>query len=193
MFWVVLLFASGIAAAEDHCSLRVEVTNARGYKLTGVMVTLLESNGRADAGTTKDGEAKFCGLGISPVTVTAGGDCGQVSVRNVPLVWGQERLVRVVYDREPCLLDQPRAPGCSILLRFVDEAGKAVPAVRFDRLVGKLNNAQSDSFGRTMLRLAPDESVTVGVSAVDYKSESVSLKCATGHPSEVIAILKRSR
>src|SRR5437868_6342321 len=84
--FLILLGALG-AHAQDYCSLTVHVTTSDGHKPTGVPVTLVESGGHVEIGTTTAGEVRFCGLGLSTVTLTIGerNQCNEVVVHNVAM------------------------------------------------------------------------------------------------------------
>src|SRR5438309_918902 len=110
---MAVLLTSTAACASDFCSLTVHVETPSGYAPTGVSVGVLESSGRTETLLTSQGEAKFCGLGIGPVTIEVGGRerCNPVSVRNVALSWGTERVLRVVYDNGLCHGDEIQSAG----------------------------------------------------------------------------------
>jgi hypothetical protein len=175
-----LLLVSVTAPAKDYCSLTVEVANGRGYKPTGVSVTLVEGNGRVESGTTKDGEVRFCDLGMSSVTLTVGGSdrCNEVVVRNIALNWGLERIVDVVYDREYCNVDELQTAGCWVLLRFVDEQGKSISGVQFDPPIGKTRSVQSDGYGRAMVGVPTGEALVVNARSPSHNPERIELKCS---------------
>src|SRR5581483_3568046 len=77
------------ASANSFCSLTIHVTNPDGYKPTGVPAGVVERNGRSESGVTRDGEVRFCDLGMNPVMVRIGeqNQCNEVIVRNVPVLW----------------------------------------------------------------------------------------------------------
>lgn len=186
-----LFLVAASAAAKDYCSLTVQVANAHGYKPTGVSVSLVEVNGRVETGATKDGEVRFCDLGMSPVTLTIGerDRCNEVVVRNVALSWDTERVVNVVYDREYCNGDELQAQGCSILLRFVDEQGKPVPDVQFAAPTGRLRSVHSDAYGRALVGLQLGETVIANARSVSHIGEQIELKCAISSKRELIVTL----
>lgn len=190
-----LFLVAATAAAKDYCSLTVEVANARGYKPTGVSVSLVEDNGRVETATTNAGEAKFCDLGISRVTLTIGerDRCNEIVVRNVALNWDTERVLNVLYDREYCNGDELQSIGCSVLLRFVDEQGKSIPDVQFEPPVGRLRNAHSDTYGRALVGLRLGETVIVAARSPNYMGETIELRCSTTSKRELIVTLHRPR
>jgi hypothetical protein len=179
----LLLFLVAVtASARDFCSLTVRVANAAGYKPTGLSVALVESNGRTEAATTKDGEVRFCDLGISPVTLTIGeGDrCNEVVIRNLALNWDTDRVLNVIYDREYCHGDELQSAGCLFLLRFVNEQGRAVGPVRFAPPIGRARSVQSDGYGRAIVTLQPGETRTFSGSLSGFGTEKVELQCSGG-------------
>src|ERR1700722_6017722 len=97
------------ASAADYCSLTVEVRTPDG-KRPEANVTVLQHDGHELYQMAERGDARFCGLGLRPVTVKVGGDgtCNQVVVHDVPLYWEKEHHVKVVYDVMPCLVEPPK-------------------------------------------------------------------------------------
>jgi hypothetical protein len=117
---------------QDFCSLTVHIAGA---SLTPqVPVTVEESDGRRETAYSIDGVARFCGLGLSPVTIRVGRDCAPVTVSGVRPVWGGTRNVDVIYNDSQCREDRAMALGgpiCSLLLRFRgdDKNGKPLAGV----------------------------------------------------------------
>jgi hypothetical protein len=186
------LFAVAAAFAEDYCSLIVEVVNSNGQPVSGQTVEVFERDGRAVSAVTTNGEARFCDLGVLPVTIRVIAGYDQPSVENTLLSWMQTRKVRITYD------DTRRRPVqdwlCSILLRFRDEEGKWIPDVALNPSLPKSPNLRSDSFGRAMLHLDYTEEVHVTSEHAGYVSEKIdTVKCTSFWPeSERIVTLRRS-
>lgn len=177
-----LLLAFAIAApAKDFCSLTVRVTSPDGFKPTGLPVSLVESNGRVESGPTKEGEVRFCDLGISPVTVTVGGRdrCNEVVIHNIAVNWETERVLSVIYDHAYCNGDEVQNAGCLDLLRFVDEQGRSVAPVGFDPAVGVGRREQTDGFGRALIRLRLGDTAVFTAKSSGYKPEVVELTCGS--------------
>ena len=81
---------------QDFCSLAVHIEAPSA--ISPVPVRVEEPDGRVETAFPVDGIARFCGLGIKPVTVRVGRDCGQVTVTGVRLEWGLTRNVSVIYS-----------------------------------------------------------------------------------------------
>src|SRR5580704_8529456 len=130
---LLLLTAGSAVAAPDYCSLVVRVLNQGGTASSRILVVVSEPSGVVLAdNTTENGEAKFCGLGVQPVTVKVGGSsCNQVLVQNVMLIWNSTREVIVTYV--PCPSEMPSVvpPSCWVLFRFRDENEKWISDVSF--------------------------------------------------------------
>ena len=79
----LFLILSGLqrAVAADYCSLAVRVISPDQRRPVEVLVSGSEKSGRVIEKETTSEDVKFCDLGITPVTVTVGGDtCNQVVV-----------------------------------------------------------------------------------------------------------------
>jgi hypothetical protein len=188
---LVLVVASAIASGQDQCSLIVRVANANGYKPSGVWVKLNEGAAHVEIESTVDGEVRFCNLGITAVSVTVGqSECNQVIVRHIPLTWNGVRIVNVIYDHESCLVDPPHSPGCSVLLRFMDEQWKSIPEVQLDPPINKSKTARSDKYGRAMVRLQLDEKLHVTAKSPGYIPEKLEVKCDITVSEMVITLHK---
>jgi hypothetical protein len=190
---LTFLLLGAIASGETVCSLRVQVTNPDGGVLTGIPVSVHESDGRIESTDTQNGEATFCGLGRYVASITVGLSCGEVTVRNVPLAWGITRTVRVIYDRTPCLEDRP-APRllCGILLRFREHGGGTIPGVELSFAERPDWKLQGDEWGRAMIRMAKGDIVQFSASAAGFDSERGELVCTMATAaSERIVVLRR--
>ena len=176
---VLLLLTSTASSAADYCSLTVQVSDGHGNHPTGISVTVVEGNGRTEAGVTKDGVAKFCDLGLSSVDITVGeaDGCAEVVVRNVDMSWGVEKTVGVIHNRDYCNEDEIHAVGCSTLLRFIDQDGKSIPDVRLDPPIGMDQNAHSDSHGRALITMRAGQSMKTQARSKGKRPESVEVGC----------------
>jgi hypothetical protein len=171
----------GRAAAQDYCSLVVDVTDSGDRPLTHVPVTVEEADGRTESSPTEKGEARFCDLGISQVTVSVGSpsDCTYAVVRNVPLLWSATRRIKVVYDNGICAVDEPPPILlCAVLLRFRGQNGNWISGVKFDPPLPRFLDLRSDSSGRAMIRLANREELHTATRKDGYISRGIDLSCS---------------
>lgn len=192
LFLTILSAAS--VAAQDYCSLIVQVVDPAGNKIrSSVWVTAQEGGGRVAFASTEDGEARLCDLGVKGATITVGslGACQSV-VRNIPLLWGITNRVKILYDLGPCSMESsPPMPtiACSVLLRFMDTDGKWIP----DVVLEPSRDVRSDRYGRAMLTLANEESLHARSRKEGFLPEAIDLTCLRGllDPERVVA-LRRS-
>lgn len=162
----------------DYCSLVVKVLNREGQE-TEAWVTVEERDGRRLREENAPGGLRFCDLGILPVTVMVGDPaCNQVIVRNVPLEWQQTRELRILYDREPCLIDRPPSPVCEFVLRFANAEGNWVKGVSLT-VKGGPHERQiaGDTFGRIHVAVPIREERLVVATANGYQAEELRLPC----------------
>jgi len=173
-----LLLAVSLCA-KDFCSLIVKVRGPQGEQVEA-LVTVEEHDGRRIEQTNKPGGAKFCDLGIRPVTVAVGHPaCNQVIVRNVPLEWGQTRIVSVIYDREPCLIDAPPVAACQFLFRFIDSQHNFLNGVSLKTETPYEEVHKADEFGRLLMRIPAGKALLGIASANGYGSAEVRIPCVT--------------
>ncbi len=180
-FIVPLMMAWTSGAAAEFCSLIVRVTELGGAGVSDVPVTIQETGGRIESAVAESGEARFCDLGVLPVTVTVGSvsSCDQTVVHNVILAWGLTRMLKVVYDRAPCRVDgPPPILPCETLLRFVDENSKWVSNVGFNPQLPHGGDPRSDVYGRVMVLLAKHESFRGLAEKPGYKPEIIAIDCS---------------
>jgi hypothetical protein len=178
-FEVLLLFlcSTGVVA-QTYCSLVVKVVDPNDREVPEAQVTLEERSGRVVNAENQRGGVRFCDLGLQPVTITVGSpQCNQVCVREVPLEWGRTKIVKVVYDREPCLRDFPPVAACTILFRFSNESGKWISGVIFDPPVSGAEHPRSDNFGRALVSIAAGKELRTSAKRQGYVSEEVRLTC----------------
>jgi hypothetical protein len=113
--------------AQQYCSLSVNI-DSQGQPVEA-KVAVQESDGRTTEKMANFGSVQFCDLGIKPITISAGHPaCNQAVVRNVGLHWGITIKVKMIYDREPCIVDEPPVAACQMLFRFADEEQREVSA-----------------------------------------------------------------
>lgn len=161
----------------DYCSLVVRVLDRQGED-TEAWVTVEERDGRRLREENAPGGLRFCDLGILPVTVMVGDPaCNQVIVRNVPLEWRQTRELRILYDREPCLIDRPPVAACRILYRFADPGGNWVKGVSLRVDSPYPEELRGDSFGRVLVRIAAGEELRAQAMADGYRAAELRLAC----------------
>jgi hypothetical protein len=189
---IVILNAARLSAA-DYCSLEVRVVAPSG-KPVETRVVVVEMNGRKAERTSGTELTKFCGLGVSPVSIAVGdAGCNQVVVRNVPLRWRETTHLSVMYDDTPCLGEDIPVAACAFLLRFVDGQLDPVGAVSFEEQKPFLESRRGDEFGRVFVRIAAGQELVGVASAKGYKSAKVSLFCESKNQKlEQLVALERS-
>lgn len=193
-FVLLITLALASAAAQDYCSLIVQVVDPNGNPISGVSVALQEATGRVESATAENGEARFCDLGVLGVAVSVGSSSGcQTVVRNLPLDWQLTRRIKMMYDRAPCLVDGPSPVLlCSLLLRFTDGSGRWISGVGFNPGVPRSPNLRSDSYGRAMVRMANREELHVTTAKEGYLPEVIDLQCSSNLGRERIVTLRKS-
>ena len=182
---LVLGSLHGIAVA-DYCSLAVRVLSPEQRRPVDVLVSVREKSGRVVEKETTTEDVRFCGLGITPVTVTVGGDtCNQVVVRDVPLEWNEQYLLTVTYDPEPCMPERPPAPVpvCQVLFRVSDSKGNWIEkaSIHFQGSSG-LPPMETDSAGRALGVLKLGDKITGAVDSRGYASKPFSVSCSRSDP-----------
>ena len=188
----ILLAASTLHAAA-YCSLNVKVESPSG-KEVDTRVLVVEQNGWKAELTTRHGPAKFCGLGINPVSVTVGdAGCNQVIVRNVPLSWNETRNLSVTYDDAPCLIDTPPVAACAFLLRFVATNHDTIGAVSFNAQKPFAKSDRSDEYGRVFVKIAAGQELFGIASASGYKPGQISIPCISKNQRlEQVVVLEKA-
>jgi hypothetical protein len=146
-------FAPGIHA-QGYCSLSVTVVDTQG-RTVEANVAVQESDGRTIEKMTNFGSLQFCDLGIKPVTISVGRPaCNQAVVRNVGLRWGTTIKVNMMYDREPCLVDEPPLAACQMLFRFADAEQRWLKGVALKLQSPEVKTFSADEYGRVHTRQA---------------------------------------
>jgi len=172
----MLLYVTRVYAA-DHCSLQVTVTDPAGKPVTA-RVLVEEKNGWRVELPAQPVPAKFCGLGITAVTVTVGDlGCDQVVVRNVPLEWDETTNLSVVYDEAPCRGEAPPVAACTFLLRFVSGGHEPAGGAWFQQHKPFSESHQADEFGRILIRIPAGQDLLGLASASGFKPTQVSISC----------------
>lgn len=179
---VICILLGGVPAAfaADYCSLVVRVLSPDNKRFFQVLVSVQEESGRVTRKEADSEDARFCDLGISPVTVTVGEDaCNQVVVRNVPLEWEEEYILRITYDREPCMQSPPPRlyPVCRLLFRIADSTGNWLQKASVTFAGGRFPKAETDHAGRIMVVPRKGERVTGTVAATGYSNKTFSGAC----------------
>jgi hypothetical protein len=165
--------------AEGHCSLVVELRGPDNRPVSEE-VTVTEWDGRKTSLKAANGEARFCDLGIRPVTISVGdAGCSQVVVRT-PVDWEETKTVRIVYDELPCSQETPPLPTCKLLFRLLDEGGRPVlgAAVRFSAGRPGSRDYVADKFGRILINLPFGERLTGFVTVPGFRSKQVDIPCS---------------
>lgn len=180
--WTCLVVGVVRIEAQDYCSLVVQVVNPAGTPVDRIPVTVEERDGRVESGSTEGGEMRFCGLGVSPVTVTVGAShrCNYTIVGNVPLAWMVTRKLKIVFDQTVCQVDEPPPILlCAVLFRFVDQDGKRIAGVEFSPLLPRFPDLKSDVFGRAMVRMANREEFQASAVKPGFAPEPIDVKCSS--------------
>lgn len=153
-----------------------------------------ERDGRRVEQESQSGGARFCDLGITPVTVTVGApQCNQVTVRNIGLEWGKTANVSVIYDNRPCLVDNPPVAACQFLLRFVDAGRKPVAGVSVSTQDPGGRTEKADEFGRLLIRIPANEELRAVGTAPGYGRSEVRIPCSSENQRvERYVVLRRS-
>lgn len=173
------------AVGADYCPLVVRVLSPDGRRVEA-LVSVEEKGGHVVEKDPTLEDVRFCDLGIAPVTVKIGADgtCNQVVVRDVPLLWQEQYLLKVTYDLGPCLddLPHPPVPVCHVLFRVSGVNGSWVnkASIRFQQ--PQLSARETDSAGRALLVLKSGDRVEGTVSSSEYTSKPFELSCSPSEP-----------
>lgn len=175
---LTLSAAASAAGAADYCSLVVRVVDPNGRRPTAE-VTVTEQGGRKLTQIEEGNDAKFCDLGLRPVTVDVGdvGTCNQVRISDVPLTWNATYHLKITYDPVPCLKEPPHILPryCTFLFRVEDDRGKWVPGAAVAVMPSGLT-LKTDIAGRASFD--PDlGSFSVTISASGYSGRSFERTC----------------
>ena len=163
--------------AVAYCSLSVKVENPHGG-LVETRVIVEEQNGvKTEQMTTRE-PSRFCGLGITPVSIIVGRDgCNQVIVRKVPLSWDETRHLSIIYDEAPCQVDVPPVAACAILLRVVAVNHGPLGKVLFKAQKPFPASYNADEYGRIFVRVAAGLELSGVISATGYQPAEIRIPC----------------
>jgi hypothetical protein len=191
----VLAVFPAASLGQDFCSLTVHIAGAS--LTTQVPVTVEESDGKRETAYSIDGVARFCGLGLSPVTIRVGRDCAPVTVSGVRPVWGGTRNVDVIYNDSQCREDRVMALGgsiCWLLLRFRgdDKNGKPLAGVALRPPAPSYTELRSDQWGRIMVPMRKDEVLHTMAEIPGFVPESIDFNCRSYSEAERVVILRSS-
>jgi len=179
--FVLVLGLSTNLFAKDHCSLVVKAVDSEGREVEADVV-VTERDGRRIERENRPGGVKFCDLGITPITVTVGSpECNQVVVRNVPLRWGETRIVSVIYDDRPCLVDPPPVAACQFLFRFIDTQHNFVKGVSLKTQTPYEEVHKADDFGRLLMKIPAGQQLLGMAAANGYGPAEVRVPCVTNN------------
>lgn len=173
------LVCCSLLSANTYCSLLVNVVDGRNKEVSEALITVPDTHGQVSTYECRRGGLRLCDLGIEPVTVAAGSsECNQTTVKNVPLDWGETRIVKIIYDRRPCLLDLPPVAACRLLLRFRDVSGRWVKGVAVDSTAAGGRVQTSDDYGRLLLTPAAGARIRSLARRTGYTPEEIDFSCA---------------
>lgn len=182
MTWMMTLFLfAGFPTAQDHCSLIVTVDEPAGRGI-GVDVTVMTADGRKVRKGTVPGDdgAKFCDLGILPVTVVVGNEmCSQVILRNVQLQWSKTTTSRVFLDRSRCMIDgpPPPVPVCEVFLQVRDPNDDWVNKATVSLKTPFEGHYATDKYGRVRLLVKRETELTGSISIKGYRTQEFTVTC----------------
>jgi hypothetical protein len=165
--------------AQSYCSLSVNLIDPQGRAVLA-NVSVQESDGRTEEKNTSLGSAQFCDLGMKPVDITVGHTgCNQVIIKSVGLRWGITTNVKIIYDREPCLIDPPPVAACQMLFRFADTKQHWVKGVRLKLQSPEDKTLRADDYGRVHIAI-PAFKELLGVASVpDHESAEIRIPCTS--------------
>jgi hypothetical protein len=179
-----LLGCSGLTAA-DQCSLVVRALTPDGER-PEAPISVLEQNGRVERHDQEDADVRFCDLGILPVTVKVGSDgiCNQVTIKDVPIRYGETYLLTVTYDPGPCLRDTPPppVPVCTMLFRVTDRTGEWLPKAQIRLTSPTLIQLMTDEYGRAIFHARVETRIAGTVSAITFRPKEFAWTCSQSSP-----------
>jgi hypothetical protein len=160
------------AAEPPYCAYEVRVGHPSGEPFAGVGVALiLKGTEIAEARTDAKGVVRICDAPLASVDIVAGFDvCGSVGVRHVNPLWLQTRKIDITFDGESCHEFSSFPTVCHVLLRVVDDEGRALSGARFNGMV-------SDVFGRLIASLDSLQRLAGFVAKEGYAPGRVSAEC----------------
>lgn len=171
---------------QQECSLVVRVLTPDGRR-PRAPISVQEKNGRVHEEEQIGGDARFCDLGILPVTVTVGSDgiCNQVTVRDVPISWHRTYLLTVTYDPMACVETLPApVPVCTILFRVADSAGVWQPHAMIALSRADRKTLKVDGYGRATFVAKVGEQIRGSATAPGFVPAAFTVACSQTEPVE---------
>lgn len=172
-----------------YCSLIVRVVDQSGQEVESA-VTVAEKDGRTISMEMAIGGARFCDLGILPVTVAVGreGACNYTVVNNVPLDWSHTYTLVITQDREACTVTLPPAPEpyCQLLLRVATSGPESSSPWLSGAVVRPVlpggRSVTTDAHGRAYLALGAGRVLSVVIEHSDHQSRKEAVRCERDTP-----------
>jgi len=176
----LLLLGCMQAWAQEQCSLIVRVRLPDGAR-PEASVTVREASGRVEEKPPMSEDARFCDLGILPVTVTVGsvGLCNQVTVHDVPVSIDDTYILQVTYDPLACS-ERPAPspmPYCTVLFRIADTHATWLAGAHVSLSTPRREELVGDRFGRALLLAPLGADVTGTVTATGFSEKSFTWRC----------------
>jgi hypothetical protein len=186
---------------QDVCSLRVRALAPDGVR-GKFWISVKEESGRVEEKRQGEEDARFCDLGILPVTVTVGshGQCNQVTIRDVPISWGRSYLLKVTYDPAACDVWEvapPPVPLCELLFRVSDTKGNWLSGASVNLsnprpgTVKLPSGLKTDRYGRAHLVARRGDSAVGSVSAGGFESAGFEFVCSEKWQEHAISLRAR--
>ncbi len=177
-----------LAAADDSCAIRVQVSDEEGRPLD-VRLELMDPSGKTVAHTHSwQGEAQFCDFGFGEHSILVGGDtCNSVLIRKVRVAYPDPQTFKVVLTI--CPGGHFMGTACGAYFRVTDEGGE--PAVAVAVQVEGVTQSITDRYGRALalIRLRRTEKVTF--SYEPYETKTIEVNCKGLGQIERRIVLKR--
>jgi hypothetical protein len=154
LMMIPLFPVNGMSQVQPICSLTVKVVNPQNAEVEAE-IQVVESNGRTTILENELGGARFCDLGLLPVTITVGKSaCNQVVLRDVPLDWPGTKTVNVIYDIEPCFVTRVPSKFCDVMIRVLDVGDRPLQEAKIHVSGSDKPPAKTDEFGRGFVPIA---------------------------------------
>ena len=197
LFAIVAQALAAQQAPPDYCSLVVRVINEQDSEIDAP-VSVREVGGTEVESEYEVGGARFCNLGILPVTVKVGRpeSCHYTIIHNVPLAWQETRTIVIKHEVEPCErhLPPPPKPLCQLLIRVVDQNGVGLPAtVEVNRVNRRAKETyQTDRVGRARVLMESGSALGCIVRVDRFLPKQIDANCTLDTPRmERIVVLSR--
>lgn len=179
---IVLLGVIGLACpnamASDYCSLIVRVLNLRGTQVYAT-VQVQEKSGRTiRSEQTPLVAARFCDLGLEPVTVkTGGGGCNLVEVKEVQLEWQQEIQLVITQNTESCYFHHYGDRSCEFVFRIAAPSGEWLSGA-FVKTENAPEPKLTDHAGRALVRISRGASARGTITMMGYRPTTFAEHCS---------------